>query len=131
MKLQTAYLSYINLTPNFENKFFHSNHKEIINILRKYFNTWEGFFIKYSPDFSIGFMVLRKEGTDKLIIKGPSISKKMKIVDFSIFLPDEIIDLSHYIDLIFEGFNLILCKYKVSETEVNKMKNECKKELSI
>jgi uncharacterized protein YfkK (UPF0435 family) len=131
MKQQTAYMSYFNLTPNFENKFFHSNHQEIIEVLRKYFPNWTKIFEKHGEGFSIGFMVTRKRGTENLTIKGPSVSKKLQIVDYSIFLPDEIKDLNHYIDLIFEGVGIVLAKYDISKSEISKMKEECKIDISI
>lgn len=131
MKMQTVYMSYFNLTPNFENKYFHNNHSEIIKILREQFPFWKGIFDKYGDDFSIGFMVTRKKGTEILTIKGPSVSKKMKIVDFSLFLPDEIKDLNHYIDLVFEGVGIVLQKYGVQNSAIEEMKNECKKELEL
>lgn len=130
MKLQTAYMSYFNLTPNFENKYFHSNHAEVIKILREHFPLWKGIFEKYGDDFSIGFMVTRKRGTEVLTIKGPSVSKKMKVVDFSLFLPDEIKDLNHYIDLVFEGVGVVLARYGVPDREILEMKEKCKNEIS-
>lgn len=57
--------------------------------------------------------------------------KKMKIVDYTMFLPEEIKDLGHYIDLIFEGFTFFLAKYNVPESTVSGMKDECKRELEL
>ncbi|UBM60816.1 hypothetical protein LAG90_09225 [Marinilongibacter aquaticus] len=131
MKIQTAYLSYFNLTPNFENEFFHKNHEEIITVLRRHFPEWKKIKDKHGKGFSIGFMVTRKKGTDNLTIKGPSISKKLQIVDYTIFLPDEITDLNHYIDLVFEGIGTVLAKYNIPESEALTMKIECKNEMAL
>ncbi len=131
MKLQTAYLTHFNLTPNFENEFFGKEFKSIIKILRNNFINWQGIFDKYGSDFSIGFMITRKKGTEQLTVLGPTVSKKMKIVDYSIFLPDEIKDLNHYIDLVFEGIGIVLAKFNVSEDEVTNMKIECMTELNL
>jgi hypothetical protein len=131
MKLQTIYLAYTILTPEFDNPYSTVSHQIIIKILRDRFFSWKPFFEKYQSDFSLGFYISLKKGTEKLTIFGPSISKKMKIVDFSVFLPDEIKDLNHYIDLAFEGFGIVLAKFKVDESEILEMKNECKRELNL
>ena len=131
MKLQTVYLSYINLTPGFTNIYSDVTHQKVILPLRNHFFEWNHFFEKYGADFSLGFYVSTKRGTEQLEIKGPSISRKMKIVDFSIFLPDQIKDIDHYIDLVFEGVGIVLSRFKVSENEILKMKNECKKDLNL
>ena len=62
---------------------------------------------------------------------GPSISKKMKITDFSIFLPDEVKDVKEYLDFVFEGIAIAMAKYDVSKDEFNQIKDECKHELGI
>ena len=131
MKTQTVYLAYANLTPNFKNSYSDFTHQIIIKSLRKNFFSWNCFFEKYGTEFSIGFYINTKKGTDILKILGPSVSKKMKIVDFSIFLPDEVKDLNHYIDLVFEGFGIVLAKLEVDKVEVLEMKNECKQELNL
>lgn len=131
MKTQTAYLAYANLTPNLKNAYSDFTHQIIIKSLRKNFFSWNYFFEKYGKEFSIGFYINTKKGTDTLKILGPSVSKKMAIVDFSIFLPDEVSDINHYIDLAFEGFGIVLAKFKVDESEILEMKNECKRELNL
>lgn len=131
MKLQTLYLSYIDLTPGLENNYADLTHKELINILRNHFFSWRSFFLSYDKDYSIGFFISTKKGTSNVNVYGPSKSKKKKIVDYSIFLPDEIIDLNHYINLVFEGIGTVLAKYEVSENEVVGMRDECKRELGV
>jgi hypothetical protein len=131
MKTQTVYLSYIALTPNFENNCFGQSHSEILKPLRDNFRYWNGFFNKYDLEYSIGFIVASKKGTNRLEIKGPTLWKRKKYVDFSIFLPDEIKDLDHYIDLVFEGIGLVLAKYEVPDSVIQEMNSECKKELGL
>lgn len=131
MKLQTAYLAYTDLTPGHENSFVDFTHKFIIKILRDNFPKWSEFFNKYGKEYSIGFYVSTKKGTNEMKLYGPSISKKLQIVDYTIFLPDEIIDLNHYIDLIFEGVGIVLSKYGVSQREILAMKEKCKRDLDL
>lgn len=129
MKLQTVYLAYTSLTPGLKNVYSTATHKKIIEVLRDKFFLWNNFFEKHGSDYSLGFYISKKEGTDKLTYFGPSISKKMKIVDYTMFIPDDIKTLDEYLDLVFEGFEYFLNKYKVDSLEIEKMKNECKKEL--
>lgn len=131
MKIQTLYISYIDLTPGLENKYAEIAHKSIINTLRLSFFSWNSFFSNYGKEYSIGFFVTTKKGTSNLITYGPTLSKRKIIVDYSIFLPDEIRGIEHYIDLVFEGFKVILTKYEVPEDEILRMKNECKRELDL
>ncbi|TAE39875.1 MAG: hypothetical protein EAZ50_09375 [Runella slithyformis] len=125
------YLSYTDLSPSIENIYIDETHQKIIAVLRRQFLDWSQFFDKYGSEFSLGFFVSTKKGTEQLTIFGPSVSRKMKVVDFSIFLPDEIKDLNHYLDLVFEGIGVVLARFKVDENEILKMKNECKKELNL
>lgn len=131
MKLQTAYVSYVNLTPDLKNSFSSVSHQQIMTPLRKHFFQWSVFFDKYGSDYSMGFFITTMKGINQIEIKKPSVSKKMKIVDYSIFLPDEIKDLNHYIDLVFEGIGIVLGKFNVPLEEVEKMKSECKVEIGL
>lgn len=125
------YLLYGNLTPQIKNRFDEVSHLILIKVLRNHFQDWIDFETKYSPEFSLGLFITTQFGTQELVVKGPKISKKMKIVNYSIFLPDEIKDLNHYIDLVFEGIGIVLSRYNVPESEIAKMKNECKSELRV
>ncbi|MFD2520352.1 hypothetical protein [Emticicia soli] len=131
MKLQTLYISYINLSPGLKNPYDLLSHKELIKPLRENFFKWHAFFDKYGSDYSLGFFITTMVGTNQLEIKKPSISKKMKIVEYAIFLPDEIKDLNNYIDLVFEGISIVLEKFSISENEVTSMKIQCKTELNL
>lgn len=121
------FLSYANLTPGLKNKYSNSTHQLMIKKLRKYYLNWVGFSSKY-PNSNIGFIVITKKGIKKLEIKGPSISKKYNIVDFSIFLPEVCVSLDEYIKLVFEGISLCLNMYDVNEIEVETIMNECLQE---
>lgn len=128
--MQNLTTIYLILTPGMDNIYMKDSQTGIKNTLRKHFWEWQGFFDKYK-NFSLSFYIVMKLGTTKLNIKGPSISKKIEVVDYSIFLPDEIKDLNHYIDLVFEGIGIVLAKFNVPSEDVEKMKNECKKELNL
>ncbi len=131
MKLQTLYISYVNLSPGLKNPYDLLSDQELIKPLRENFFKWQTFFDKYGSDYSLGFFITTMAGTNQLEIKKPSISKKMKIVEYSIFLPDEIKDLNNYIDLVFEGIGIVLEKFTISENEVTSMKIQCKTELNL
>jgi hypothetical protein len=131
MREQTVYISYLILTPNFKNPYFSEGHEGLIKTLRKIFCKWHLFFQSHGIKYSLGLSINRKKETDFLFIKGPKISKKDEIVDFSIFLPDEIKNLNHYIDLVFDGIGEVLSKYKVDQSHILEMKEECKKELGL
>lgn len=128
MEEKKLYITYFNLTDKPKNPYFYSTFNILTDILRNYFSTWEGFFAKRG-EFSLGFYIVTKAGTEILTIKGPTIARKMQVVDYSIFLPDEIKDLEHYIDLVFEGITIILTKYKVSIEELQLIKEKCKIQL--
>ena len=128
--MRNLFVTYVDITPNFGNPFSNFTHKVLVEKLRKHFARWDGFFEKYK-DYSLGFIICTKYGTENLEIKGPSISRKLKIVDFSVFLPDEIKNESHYLDFVFSGIELALTEYKVLASEILDIKNECKRELNI
>lgn len=113
------YLSYINLTPGLENEFSTPSHHAIVNVLREHFNDWNGFFDKY-PDYHIGLIVATKEGVGNVDIKGPTISKKIKRVDYSIFIPENTKNMKMYLDNFFNGLNIILENYNTKATEAFK-----------
>ena len=113
------YLSYIDLTPGLENLFSNTSHQALISFLRANFNNWTGFFQKY-PDHSLGLIIVTKKGVNELSIKGPSISSKSKLVDYSIFLPEDIRNMNDYLDNVFMGLKTILKNYKVDESETFK-----------
>jgi hypothetical protein len=88
--------------------------------------------------YSLGFIVTTKRGIGELKVKGPSISRKMKLVDFSIFLPEKsealnpkkAEDINSYLDLVFLGISIALAKYQISKAEIEKINDECKHELN-
>lgn len=121
---------YLELTPNFNNEFMPSTSRCIKNVLNKHFGRWEGFKNEY-PDYILSIFFVKKRGTDSLLIKGPTVSKRYKTVEYSLFLLDEINDLSYYLDTVFDGIGIILEKYGVSNSEVLNMKKECKKDLEL
>ncbi len=118
------------LTPGLNNSYSTPTHHVFRNKLLKHFDNWNYYHSKF-PEYSLCFYFVKKRGSDNVRIKGPSISKKMNVVDYSIFLPDEINDLNQYIEFAFEGIGKVLDKYQVPETEILEMKAECKKELGL
>jgi hypothetical protein len=82
--MKTLYLSYIDLSPGLTNPFSKDSHPILLEVLRKNFENWNGFNSK-CPEFSLGLIIVTKRGINELEVKGPSISKKHKVVDFSIF----------------------------------------------
>lgn len=120
----------IGLTPGFLDKHYDSLYESLKKVLINNSSLWLNNANKHK-DFKLTFYLVTKKGNENLRIKGPSISYKMKLVDFSIFLPDEIKDFNNYVDLVFEGIGQVLTKYNVSESEIEDMKVECKKELKL
>jgi hypothetical protein len=124
------YICYTILSVGLSNEFHIPTHHVLEDALSKYFPTWQKFFAKYEG-YSLGFFVSKKRGTEGLKVLGPSISRKMKVVDFSIFLPDEVKDMNEYVDLVFSGISSALAKYDVSKEELERIRDECKNELGI
>ena len=109
-------IAYIDLTPGLRNNFATPSHHPIVKILRTYENEWTGFHEKH-PDFSLGFTVATKGGVKELEVKGPTIFRKLKSVDYSIFLPDDIQNMNDYLDNVFKGISHVLEKYNVIKTD--------------
>ena len=120
----------LGLTPGMYDKHYDTIYEPLKSILVNNRNLWGNDTNKYK-DFKLTFYIVTKKGVDDLYTKGPSVSKKYLTVDYSIFLPDEIKDLNHYIDLVFEGVGIVLQKYGVQNSAIEEMKNECKKELEL
>jgi hypothetical protein len=87
-------------------------------------------FAKYE-NYSVGFVICTKLGVEQLEVKGPSVARKMKLVDFTIFLPDSIVNIEQYVDSVFSGIAQILEKYHVKPESIENIKEECKHELDI
>jgi hypothetical protein len=126
--MQTVYLSYLNLTPGLENQFSNESHKTIIKNLRECYSSWQSFSSIY-PQYNIGFIIVTKKNVEKITIKGPTIDKRSKVVDYSIFLPDRNYNLSEYIDLLFEGIFLSLSSFYIKKDDIVIIRERCKKEL--
>jgi len=109
-------IAYIELTPGLENKFSTPAHHPLVKVLRTHENEWISFYQKH-PDFSLGFTVVTKGGIKELEVKGPTVFRKLKNVDYSIFLPEDIQNMSDYLDNVFKGINQVLEKYNVIKTE--------------
>ena len=124
------YLSYIDLSPELRNHFSDSTHTILIEALNKEFLTWTEYFDKY-PEYDLGFIITTKIGVDELFVKGPSISKKMKVVDYTIFLPNIINDIEQYVNLVFEGINIVLKKYNIDGNNIIAIREICKEELNL
>lgn len=124
------YLSYINLTPGLQNRFSDSTHKIVIEVLRRKFETWTGFFDKYTS-WNLGYIITTKKGVEELEVKGPTIFKRDKLVDYTIFLPDVNYSLEEYIEFVFKGIAVSLKEYGVEDSAVILMREECRRDLNL
>lgn len=124
------HLSYINLSPGLKNKFSDVTFKPMYQRLSKNFLLWTSFLEKY-PEYDLGFIITTKKGVEELHIKGPSISKRHKMVDYTIWLPDIDYSLGQYIDFVFEGIFIALKNYNVEENEIIQIKEEVRIELNL
>lgn len=108
-------LSYINLTPGLKNEFSSTAHHSLLKILRRHYESWTGFFERH-PDFKIGFIIATKKDVVEVEVKGPSITNKFKVVDFTIFLPQDVNSMKNYLDNFFKGLNIFFKKYNITPT---------------
>jgi hypothetical protein len=137
-RVSTLYVSYINLSVGLGNPFNDFTHQIVLRNLRERFAEWKGFFDKYE-DYSLGFIIATEKGTAKLTVKGSSVSRRMKAVDFSIFLPDQIAELKptttenvfRYLDAVFKGISSALDNYGVDDSEIESIRDKCKREIQI
>lgn len=131
------YISYLGLAPDLGNPFFTLTNETMIEKFRKCWRNWRGFTRRYGDGYSLGFILVTDRGIRELLVTGPDRDRKLKIVDFSIFLPETIEELKierwqdvvAYLDLVFAGLAVALSKFEVSETELDKIKQECKREI--
>lgn len=128
--MQNILFAYFDLSPKIKNKYDIITHK----IFRKYLETiylnWKSVFEEFN-DYSIGFDITTDENVKEIITKGPKVSKKTKVIRFTILLPSVKYSLEQYIDYIFEGIMVSLKKYKINEEELIDIKNKCKNELGV
>lgn len=133
--MSNLFISYIILSPDLDNQFSDLTHKGIVEKLRNAFPNWKGFH-KSFKDYNLGFTIVMDRGIDALQVKGPTIFRRTKDVDFSIFLPEKVEllnpdkyeDIEYYLDLIFSGLEIVLSQYDVRNEEIELIKNECKNE---
>ena len=128
--MASIYFSYLNLTPGLRNPYSQSTHNVFRNAILERFLSWDGFFKKY-PEYSLGFTISTKGDNFELTVKGPSVYRKDKDIDFSIRLLNTAYDLNGYTDLVFEGIAIALKKYDVNEEEIFSIRDACKKELGL
>jgi hypothetical protein len=121
--METVYLTYINLTPGFENKFTNAGHKLLITPLREHFNSWIVFAQKY-PNLSLGLMIATRKGTKTVEINGPKILKRTKTVEYIIFLPDDIPNQDQYLMETCRGLRMILESLGESEENIKNLTRE-------
>lgn len=124
------YITYLDLSPGLRNEFSILTHKIMIEPLRTVFEKCES-FARDHPDYSIIFTISTKTEVSSLEVKGPSINKRSKNVSYVIFLPDRVVEVGEYIDLVFEGFRIVLAKYKVEKDQLFLIRDNCKKELGF
>lgn len=71
---------------------------------------------KYGLDFTLGIILSAKTGTSQVEIKGPSISKKYKVVDYVLYIPFAIAEeaetfYSQYVSFVCTGVATVLEKF--------------------
>ena len=125
-----VYLIYIDLTPGLENIYCTPTHRVIWETLNEHFLEWHG-FLKRKQNYNLGFSVVTKRGVTKVEIRGPDIYRRKKDYEYAIYLPDEIKDLSAYIDFVFEGIKQVLSNFEVNPSDVDIIKFECRSKLAL
>ena len=134
--MSTLYLSYIELSPELENRLTEVTHYVILDRLRKHFPRWQPFHSRFKT-YDLGFILVTDNGIKELHVKGPTISPTLKIVDFSIFLPESVDSLQPgqsesvrlYLDLVFSGISRSVTRYGILPSEIETIKDECLLEL--
>jgi hypothetical protein len=134
--MNTIHFYYFDLSPDLRNDFIDFTHRVLEGTFRKYFVDWHGFSDKYVGK-DMGFAVATKRGIKNLEVKGPTVSRGSKIVDFSIFLPENIEtlcpqnpdDIQIYLDLVFSGIKTALARYGISDEEIERLRDFCRLEL--
>ncbi|TGE20926.1 hypothetical protein [Hymenobacter metallicola] len=74
------------------------------------------FQAKYGLDFTLGIILSAKSNTSQLEIKGPSSSKKYKVVDYVLYIPFVIAEeaetfYSQYVSFVCTGVSTVLEKF--------------------
>lgn len=82
-----VYVTQIYIEPGVNFPFTCAFQRRMCNDLTKLVTPSEKFLKKYSEDFDIGFNVSAKAEIAEAEIKGPTVFKKAKDVEFTIFLP--------------------------------------------
>lgn len=134
--MANLFISYINLSPELRNPFSSTTHGVLVDKFNERFATWEGFFRAYEG-YDLAFIIVTDEGVGKLEVKGPTVFRKTKTVDFSIFLPENIDtlvpenpqDFRIYLDWVFSGISSAIVRYGVSQEDIEIIKDECLLEL--
>ncbi|HEY5750637.1 MAG TPA: hypothetical protein VIU12_31460 [Chryseolinea sp.] len=89
--------------------------------------------VKGEP-FSLGVVISTKKSKTELSIQGPSISKKYKMVDYTLWIPYEKVIKSKnipnaYLDCVCEGIILVFKEYQYDSSIVTKIFSDIKKEV--
>jgi hypothetical protein len=131
------YISYIDLSPGIDNPLIDGTHHVLVRRLRESFEGWTNFRHRY-PDYDLGFIVSTRLGSSVVEVKGPTVSKRSKVVDFAIHLPAEIDrfspddpkDVCIYLSWILDGVGEAL-QQLVDWAEIQTLKRNCADDLHI
>lgn len=126
-----VYLSYIYLEPDNSNPFQSVVHNALWSTLTRHFLNWKGFKERYSES-DLGLIVAMKDAVEHLTVKGPTIIRGSRAVDFTIFLPNRISegdpsrksDVEDYVRLIVEGVGEALGDCDLSKLEFEEIIQE-------
>ncbi len=123
-------LVYLNLSTAIIDTFSSVSHKVFDHVLNDHFQNWTGFLSKY-PAFDLGITISTNADNEPLQVKGPTIFKRLKVIDYSIFIPADTKDLQQYVELICDGIYMATEKYGVTGDEIKKIEKECKERMNM
>jgi len=74
------------------------------------------FQAKHGKEYALGIILSAKSNLSTLLIKGPSISRKYKVVDYVLYIPFELMSdersfIANYVRIVCEGIDDIIARY--------------------
>ncbi|MCS6847509.1 MAG: hypothetical protein RMN52_07335, partial [Anaerolineae bacterium] len=109
-------------------------HPVLYGVLNAHARNWGHFFRRRKDphEWSLSFSIVLKAGQRVLEVRGPSISRAYRDVDYGIWLPEDVAsDFGRYVEAILAGIGQVLLKYKVSPEEIEQIKRECRERLGL
>jgi YD repeat-containing protein len=109
-------------------------HSVLHDVLNTHARSWGPFFKKRTDpqEWSLGLLPTLKAGQRELEVRGPSVSRAYKMVDYAIWLPEDVAsDFDRYVNVILAGIEQVLLRYQVSPEEIAQIKRECRERLGL